>query len=105
VDWDTALAAFAQYLEVERAYSPRTIEVYMRDVTALRAHLREKRDKDVPLARLSAIEIRSQLAALFGVNGAATIGRKLSSVRAFCRFLVKRGAIPGNPAAAVRGPK
>jgi integrase/recombinase XerC len=105
VDWDTALAAFAQYLEVERAYSPRTIEVYTRDVAALRAHLREKRDKDVPLARLSAIDIRSQLAALFGVNGAATIGRKLSSVRAFCRFLVKRGAIPGNPAAAVRGPK
>ncbi|MDQ3340856.1 MAG: tyrosine-type recombinase/integrase [Myxococcota bacterium] len=105
MDWDTALAAFSQYLEVERAYSPRTIEVYLRDVTALRAHLREKRDKDVPLARLSAIEIRSQLAALFGVNGAATIGRKLSSVRAFCRFLVKRGAIPGNPAAAVRGPK
>jgi len=105
VDWDRALAAFAQYLEVERAYSPRTIEVYTRDVAALRAHLREKRDKDVPLARLSAIDVRSQLAALFGVNGAATISRKLSSVRAFCRFLVKRGAIPGNPAAAVRGPK
>ena len=105
MDWDTALAAFTQYLEVERAYSPRTIEVYTRDVAALRAHLREKRDRDVPLARLSAIDIRSQLAALFGVNGAATIGRKLSSVRAFCRFLVKRGAIPGNPAAAVRGPK
>lgn len=105
MDWDTALAAFTQYLEVERAYSPRTIEVYTRDVAALRAHLREKRDKDVPLARLSAIDIRSQLAALFGKNGAATIGRKLSSVRAFCRFLVKRGAIAGNPAAAIRGPK
>jgi integrase/recombinase XerC len=105
VDWDTALAAFVKYLEVERAYSPRTIEVYTRDVAALRAHLREKRDKDVPLARLSAIDVRSQLAALFGVNGAATIGRKLSSVRAFCRFLVKRGAIAGNPAAAIRGPK
>ena len=105
MDWDTALAAFTQYLEVERAYSPRTIEVYTRDVAALRAHLREKRDRDVPLARLSAIDIRSQLAALFGVNGAATIGRKLSSVRAFCRFLVKRGVLGGNPAAAIRGPK
>jgi integrase/recombinase XerC len=105
VDWDAALADFTRYLEVERAYSPRTVEVYTRDVTALRAHLREKRDKDVPLARLSAIEIRSQLAALFGKNGAATIGRKLSSVRAFCTFLVKRGVIEGNPAAAIRGPK
>jgi integrase/recombinase XerC len=105
VDWDPAIAAFKSYLEVERNYSPRTVEVYLRDVAALRAHLREKRGKDVPLARLSAIDVRSQLAALFGENGAATIGRKLSSVRAFCRFLVKRGVLGGNPAAAIRGPK
>ena len=26
-------------------------------------------------------------------------------MRAFCRFLIKRGAIAGNPAAAIRGPK
>ncbi|MDQ3301017.1 MAG: site-specific integrase, partial [Myxococcota bacterium] len=79
MDWDTAIAAFTRYLEVERAYSPRTVEVYTRDVTALREHLRAKRDRDIPLARLSAIDVRSQLAALFGVNGPATIGRKLSS--------------------------
>src|SRR5690606_25830953 len=107
--------AFATYLRVERNYSPRTVEVYTRDVAALRAHLRDKRSKpergraaaggDVPLARLSALDVRSQLAALFGHNGAATIGRKLSSIRAFCRFLVKRGVLAGNPAEAIRGPK
>lgn len=106
MDWDGALDAFKQYLEVERAYSPRTVEVYLRDVTALRVHLRGKRDgREAPLTRISAIDVRSQLAALFGENGPATIGRKLSSVRAFCRFLVKRGVIAGNPAAAIRGPK
>ncbi|MFN0252246.1 MAG: tyrosine-type recombinase/integrase [Kofleriaceae bacterium] len=105
MDWDTARAAFQQYLEVERAYSPKTVEVYLRDVGALRAHLAEKRGKDLPLARVSALEIRSLLAALFGDNGPATIGRKLSSIRAFCRFLVKRGVLAGNPAAAIRGPK
>lgn len=105
MDWDTALAAFKTYLEVERNYSPRTVEVYLRDCAALRTHLAGKRGKEAPLARLSAIDVRSQLAALFGENGAATIGRKLSSVRAFCRFLVKRGVLAGNPAAAIRGPK
>jgi integrase/recombinase XerC len=105
VDWDQALVAFKSYLEVERNYSPRTVEVYLRDVGALRDHLREKRGKDTALARLSAIDVRSQLAALFGENGAATIARKLSSVRAFCRFLMKRGVLEGNPAAAIRGPK
>jgi len=105
MDWDSALVAFTRYLAVERAYSPRTVEVYVRDVTALRAHLRGKRGTDTPLARLSAIDVRSQLAALFGTNGPATIGRKLSSVRAFCRFLVKRHTLEGNPAASVKGPK
>jgi integrase/recombinase XerC len=107
VDWDSALAAFETYLAIERAYSAKTVEVYLRDVAALRAHLVAKRGGkgDLPLAKLSALEIRSQLAALFGTNGAATISRKLSSVRAFCRFLVKRGVLAGNPGAAIRGPK
>jgi integrase/recombinase XerC len=107
VDWDSALAAFETYLAIERAYSAKTVEVYLRDVAALRAHLAGKRGGkgDLPLAKLSALEIRSQLAALFGANGAATISRKLSSVRAFCRFLVKRGVLAGNPGAAIRGPK
>ena len=104
MDWDAAIAAFERYLEAERAYSPRTVEVYLRDVRALREHLRGKRG-DAALGRLAAHDVRGQLAALFGVNGAATIGRKLSSVRAFCRFLVKRGVLVGNPAAAIRGPR
>ena len=105
MDWDRALAAFTQYLEVERAYSPRTVEVYTRDVAALRAHLRAKRDRDIALARLSTIDVRSFLASLFDGNEPATMSRKLSSVRAFCAFLVKREVIGANPAAAVRGPK
>lgn len=105
IEWDAAIDAFETYLEVERAYSPRTVEVYLRDVRALRSFLREKRGADLPLTRLSALDVRGQLAALYGENEAATIGRKLSSVRAFCRFLVKRGELAGNPAAAVRGPK
>jgi integrase/recombinase XerC len=103
--WDAAIEAFTAYLAIERAYSAKTVEVYVRDVRALRGFLREKRGGEIALTRLSALDVRGQLAALYGDNEAATIGRKLSSVRAFCRFLVKRGVIEGNPAAAVRGPK
>ena len=105
MEWDAAQTAFATYLAVERGYSPKTVEVYTRDVGKLREHLREKKGKDAPLAKLTALDVRSQLAALFGDNQAATIARKLSSVRAFFRFLVKRGEVPGNPAAAIKGPK
>ena len=107
MDWDAAVAAFTTYLAIERNYSPRTVEVYTRDVAALRAHLRGKRagKPELVLAKLSTLDVRGYLAALFGDNGPATLSRKLSSVRAFCRFLVRRGAMPGNPAAAIRGPK
>jgi integrase/recombinase XerC len=105
MDWDAALEAFTRYLEVERAYSGKTVEVYLRDVRALREHLAAQRAGEQPPGKLSANAVRSQLAALFGVNDAATIGRKLSSVRAFCRYLVKRGVLEGNPAAAIRGPR
>jgi integrase/recombinase XerC len=105
MNWDAAVDAFERYLTAERAYSPKTAEVYLRDVRALREHLRDRRGGDGPLARLAVHDVRSQLAALFGVNEAATISRKLSSVRAFCRFLVKRGVLEANPAAAIRGPR
>ncbi len=105
MDWDTALATFTDYLTVERAYSRHTIAAYLRDVGALREHLREKRGADVPLTKLSAMDIRSHLASMHGATEASTIARKLSSVRAFGRFLRKRGVIEGNPAATMRGPK
>ncbi|MEZ4360065.1 MAG: tyrosine recombinase XerC [Kofleriaceae bacterium] len=101
MDWDRALDEFRQYLEVERGYSPRTVTSYLSDVAQLRGFLPEA---STP-ARLTVTSVRSQLAALTGQNQATTIGRKLSSLRAFFRFLEKRGAITGNPAQAVRGPR
>lgn len=105
VNWDTAMAAFIDYLKVERAYSRHTVAAYLRDVAALRTHLVEKRGTDVALAKLSAMDIRSHLASLHGTTEASTVARKLSSIRAFGRFLRKRGVIEGNPAATMRGPK
>jgi integrase/recombinase XerC len=100
VDWDQAIASFREYLKVERAYSPRTVTSYVRDVEQLRSSLPTSSP-----ARLSVASVRSQLAELSERNQAATIGRKLSSLRAFFRFLNKRGVVEGNPAESVRGPR
>ena len=105
VDWDSALDQFRAYLAVERAYSPRTVEVYLRDVTAFRATVAARRGGEVAPAALGTIEVRGHLATLHGGNDAATIARKLSSIRAFFRFLARRGAIDGNPARSIRAPK
>jgi integrase/recombinase XerC len=101
VDWEPAVSAFREYLRVERGYSPRTVVSYVSDVEELRRFLPDTATPE----RLSVQSVRSQLAALTGKNQAATIGRKLSSLRAFFRFLHQRGVIEGNPAQAVRGPR
>jgi integrase/recombinase XerC len=107
MDWDVAIAEFARYLASERGYSPKTSEVYLAEVVALRDGIAARRAPRPPLApaQVDAIEVRRHLAALFDGNRPATIGKKLSALRGFFRFLHKRGAIAGNPASALRGPK
>ena len=78
-----ALAAFRSSTSRSSATTRRArSRSTLRDVAALRAHLREKRGKDAPLGRLSAIDVRSQLAALFGDNGRRRSG---ASCRACAR--------------------
>jgi integrase/recombinase XerC len=105
VDWDPALGAFRDYLTVERAYSPRTVEAYLRDGEAFRAQLVQRRGTAPAPTTLTSLDVRGYLASLHGHNDAATIARKLSSIRAFFRFLARRGVIDGNPARALRAPK
>src|ERR1700690_2923029 len=91
------LARFRVHLEAERRASLHTVRAYMHDAEALCAHLVER--GRAPFARsLDVLTVRSFLAALFGKNDAATIARKLSSVRAFLRYLKREGVVQENPA-------
>ena len=97
--WDAALDGFRTHLVVEKARSARTVEAYLRDVGAFRASTTR-----AP-AHVDVIDVRRHHADLFGANDPASIARKLSSLRAFFRFLERRGVIEANPAAGVRAPK
>jgi integrase/recombinase XerC len=57
------------------------------------------------LDELDAVVCRSYLASLHGKNDAVTIGRKLSSLRAFFRLAVRRRLVRSSPVAALRAPK
>ena len=95
---------FTEYLRVERRAAALTIETYARDLEALRAHVfRERMTPDA--VELDLLTLRSFLAALVPENAPPTIARKIAALRAFYRFLMKRGLITTNPAAALRLPK
>ncbi len=105
MDWAAAANGFRAYLSVEKSYSPRTVDTYLREVEAFRQSVAASSKKPLALNRLDTIAVRHHLAELFGHNQAATIGKKLSSLRTFFRWLNRKGVIEGNPAAPVRGPK
>jgi integrase/recombinase XerC len=102
---ETARAAFQAYLTAEKRASAHTIRAYMRDLAELEAHARAVLGRAPALDELDAAMCRSYLASLHGRNDAVTIGRKLSSLRAFFRLAVRRRLARSSPVAALRAPK
>jgi site-specific recombinase XerD len=102
---DQALAAFRQYLTAEKRASAHTLRAYLHDLDELRAHATRTLGHPPSLDELDVAVCRSYLASLHGDNDAVTIGRKLSSLRAFFRLAVRRRLVRGSPVAALRAPK
>jgi len=105
-----AIEAFGQYLVSEKRASAHTVRAYLHDVQELAAFARGARglgpdDDPPPLAVLDGVLCRSYLASLHGRNDAVTIGRKISSLRAFFRLAVRRRLISASPVAGLRSPK
>jgi site-specific recombinase XerC len=102
---DEALAAFRQYLTAEKRASVHTQRAYLHDLEELVAHATKTLGRPPALGELDVALCRSYLASLHGANDAVTIGRKLSSLRAFFRLAVRRRLVKGSPVAALRAPK
>ncbi|MCA9536618.1 MAG: tyrosine-type recombinase/integrase [Myxococcales bacterium] len=98
------LADFRAYLATERRASSLTVATYLRDLDALRAYCLEH---DLPrdAGALKTGSLRAFLASDFEGRSAATMARKVSAVKAFYRYLEKRGRIRENPAATLQRPR
>jgi integrase/recombinase XerD len=95
---DPDLERFLLTLQARR--SPRTVEAYRRDLTALRAVV----DKNV--ADITTEEIEGWVATMRADGlAASTISRRVSAVRAYFRHLVLIGTRVDNPAASVQLPR
>lgn len=95
---------FLRHLEIERGLSPLTVLAYTRDLEGFRAFHAGRKAEPVP-GRVDTTQVRAYLAALFGTHDPRSISRKLSALRTFFRFLVRRGELAADPTARVRPPR
>jgi integrase/recombinase XerC len=102
---------FVESLSAEKGFSPNTCRAYRNDLGQFVDFLgdggksRQEKGDEINARDVDDIAIRSYLAFLYKKNQKSTIARKLSALRSFFRFLVKRGLIDTNPAESVLTPK
>ena len=99
-----AIERFLEHLRAEVRASKHTLRAYRGDLTAF-ADAIEERGKEPTVADLSARNVRAHLAELHGKTASTTVARKLSALRSFGEFLLRRGALEENEVALVSSPK
>ena len=99
------VSQFVDYMRYERNMSPRTIRSYSEDLDDFESFFRnldgqlswETIDRDIIREWVESMMDRG--------NSATSVNRRLSSLRSFYRFALKRGMVEVNPASLVKGPK
>ncbi len=99
------LKRFRAYLELEKRRSPHTVTAYCQDIEQCFAYLLDQYDIDSP-AVVKPVMIRSWAVSLMEANcQSATIRRKMSSMKAFYKFLQRRLGMEANPVLGVSLPR
>lgn len=91
------MLGFSDYLALERKYSSHTLLAYTNDVIEFKNFLNKEKDSSILLG-VEYYQIRSWIAELSG-NGLnhRSINRKISSLKAFYKFLLKSEQITNSP--------
>jgi integrase/recombinase XerC len=101
----TLAESFLASLAHERRASEHTLRAYRHDLEEFLAFVEARRQRPPEVGDLDTLMVRGYLASLFGRNQASSISRKLSCLRSFGAFLVRRGVCQDNPATLVGMPK
>jgi len=92
---------FIRYLEIEKNYSPHTITNYKLDLRDFSKFL-----AGTELEKIDYLMLRKYLAVLKEKNlNSRSVGRRLSALRSFFRFLSREGYIKTNPILILSSPK
>ena len=96
---------FLNYLRYERNASPLTVQTYEESLREFESYL-NLRDDGLSLDKVDADLIRDWMESLMDKgNTASTIDKKLSALRSFYRFSLKRKLVEKDPAQCITGPK
>ena len=96
---------FADYLRLERNYSPKTVASYRRDLVLFRQFLADI-DADLDLLTADRDTVRLWVVDMMDKGEASTtVNRKLSTLRSFYRFLRIKGITEHSPVQGIKGPK
>lgn len=99
------IESFKDYLRQERAYSERTVTEYETDLSQFQEFFRSE-DELLEWKVVDVDVIRRWIVSLMDDGYASTsVNRKLSSLRSFYKFLMRKGEVKVNPMARVLGPK
>ncbi|MCH7548246.1 MAG: tyrosine recombinase XerC [Candidatus Krumholzibacteriota bacterium] len=95
---DTSIERFREHILHERDLSARTVEAYSTDLSQLSVFLCERRGEDVGANAVTLDDIRGFLAGEVNRGlSSRSMMRKVSSIRAFFRYLARRGLIAEDP--------
>jgi len=102
---DTHIEAFVAHLKMVRGASAHTVKAYAEDLFQFAEWARERGATDP--ARVETGTLREYLAHLTTGRGLArtTAARKMASLRAFFRYLVRRGVVARSPAQQIVTPR
>ena len=109
-----AVRAFIESLPAEKGYSVHTCRAYTRDLEEFVAYLSENGQRPAAASEpagafgphdVTAVAIRGYLGMLHQKNQKSSIARKLSTLRSFFKFLVKKGVVDHNPVEGILTPK
>ena len=99
------IESFLEYLRLERNYSEKTVVSYGIDLREFEGYFK-KADAEIDVTTVDADVVRNWVMYLMDEGRAATsVNRKLSALRSFYRFLLRKKVIAVNPMTKVVGPK
>ena len=97
--------SFLDYLRFERNYSEKTVVSYGIDLTKFEEYFKG-RDENIDFTTVDADLVRGWIMNLMEAGYTSTsVNRKLSSLRSFYRFLLRKGVVRVDPMLKVIGPK